>query len=221
MRSKTRATLPLGLMCLLIATGGAGCARPSASEVSQKSNSRGASEVESSETAATTSGVSSAVRVELGDLKTLDEIVARHRGKVVVVDFWSTWCAPCVAEFPHLVELQRDYGARVACISVNCNFAGASEEPPSSFRAEVEQFLREKQAHFEHLISTVADTELFDQLQVASVPVVRVYGVDGKLAKQFVNDNDEYGEEGFRYSAHIRPVVDELLQTARPETKSE
>ena len=35
--------------------------------------------------------------------------VASLRGKVVVVDFWATYCAPCVAELPHYVDLQKKY----------------------------------------------------------------------------------------------------------------
>lgn len=42
--------------------------------------------------------------------------------QVLVVNFWATWCVPCVEEFPELMQLQRDYwdrGVRVATISMD------------------------------------------------------------------------------------------------------
>jgi len=35
-----------------------------------------------------------------------------RRGKVVLIDFWASWCAPCILAIPHLSQLQEKYGAR-------------------------------------------------------------------------------------------------------------
>lgn len=38
--------------------------------------------------------------------------LSRYRGKVVLLDFWATWCAPCQLEIPHFVQFQNKYQAR-------------------------------------------------------------------------------------------------------------
>ena len=38
--------------------------------------------------------------------------LSSYRGKVVLLDFWATWCVPCREETPHFVELQQKYGAQ-------------------------------------------------------------------------------------------------------------
>jgi thiol-disulfide isomerase/thioredoxin len=38
--------------------------------------------------------------------------LSAQKGKVVLVDFWATWCPPCIEEIPHLVELHKEYNEK-------------------------------------------------------------------------------------------------------------
>ena len=46
------------------------------------------------------------------DAKGLREMIVRQRGRVVLVNFWATWCVPCREEFPELSRLQNNLGSR-------------------------------------------------------------------------------------------------------------
>jgi thiol-disulfide isomerase/thioredoxin len=62
----------------------------------------------------------------------------RYRGKIVVVDFWASWCAPCRRSFPWLNEIQAKYRDRVVVIGVNVDRE----------QADAAQFLRDVPAKF-------------------------------------------------------------------------
>src|SRR5690242_21721774 len=50
-----------------------------------------------------------------------DRTVALHdyRGQVVVLNFWTTWCEPCIVEMPSLVRLQKQMGPKVTVLAVS------------------------------------------------------------------------------------------------------
>ena len=56
--------------------------------------------------------------VELHDLDGGIVTTSDWRGRVVVLDFWATWCGPCLKGMPHLRELRRDYGDDVLIVGV-------------------------------------------------------------------------------------------------------
>ena len=153
-----------------------------------------------------------AVNVRLASWDDTERLIASQRGKVVVLDAWSTWCSPCVAEFPGLVKLNQAHPGEVACISLNCNYTGAADEPPDAERPQIEAFLVKQRAEFDNLICTEPDHKLFQALDAAAIPVVRVYDRAGQLRRQFDNDDNEYGDDGFSYERHIVPLVEQLLR---------
>ena len=61
--------------------------------------------------------------------------LSSYRGKVVLLDFWATWCVPCREETPHFVELQKKYGDR------GLQIIGVSmDDSPDPVRSFYEQF---------------------------------------------------------------------------------
>ena len=67
--------------------------------------------------------------------------LARHRGRIVVLNFWATWCAPCIKEMPILVSLHRRYAAR------GVDVAGASADDETT-RARIPEFVQRLKIDF-------------------------------------------------------------------------
>ncbi|MEQ9410191.1 MAG: TlpA disulfide reductase family protein [Fuerstiella sp.] len=140
--------------------------------------------------------------------------IAEQKGKVVVVvDFWSTSCLPCMTEFPNLVKLKDKYGDKVVRVSFNLDYAGIKSKPPSYYRPRVEKFLTLRKADFRNYLCTVDALDFFDEMDLNSIPAVFVYGRDGSLAKRFDDSLLEPGEEeAFTYEADIFPFLDKLVK---------
>jgi len=142
--------------------------------------------------------------------QTLD-LVAKHKGKIVVLDAWSTSCQPCVEEFPNLVKIHQQHGDQVACISMSCDYAGIKSKPPEFYHDRVLKFLKEQKATFPNVLSNVPADELFEKMDLASIPAVYVFGRDGKLVKRFDNDSIQSEDEAFTYK-DVTKLVNELLK---------
>ena len=89
------------------------------------------------------------------ELKTLEGDTLRlsdFKGQPVLVNFWATWCGPCIIEFPELVKFQRMYGGR------NFRVVTISVDRPQ-LKTKVVEFLEDKQAAFPNYLYMGADKE--------------------------------------------------------------
>lgn len=152
------------------------------------------------------------VTLKAGTWSDVEKLIKASEGKIVVVDVWSTSCLPCKKEFPNLVKLAQQYPKKIVCVSFNIDYAGIRSKPPEYYRPRVEKFLQEQKATFANYLSTVEAFEFLDNVDLASIPAVYVYGPSGKLARRFDGALLEDGEEeAFTYADDVNPFIATLL----------
>ncbi|MEK6280024.1 MAG: TlpA disulfide reductase family protein [Acidobacteriota bacterium] len=104
--------------------------------------------------------------------------LADYRGKVLVLDFYATWCAPCRESIPQLVRLQKQFGNQGLEI-IGLNVGGADD------RVKVPQFARELSVNYPLGFPDKALTDFFlsdDQ----TIPQTFVFGREGQLIKRLI-----------------------------------
>ena len=156
------------------------------------------------------------VKLTAGTWQDVEALVAKNAGRIVVVDIWSMSCLPCMTEFPHLVEMQRKHGEKVACISFNVDYVGIKSRPATMYEKKVHEFLQKHNAICTNILSTMPSDDVFQSLELSSIPAAYIYGTDGKLLKRFGDSLLVDGkEEAFTYKDDINPFVEGLLQTGK------
>lgn len=104
--------------------------------------------------------------------------LAQYRGKPVLVNFWATWCPPCVDEMPELNALQQEMGAG------KLQIVGIGIDSPSN----IADFALRHQISYPLLVAGMGGTELSRQLgnKAGGLPYTVLLDASGRSRKQYL-----------------------------------
>ena len=138
----------------------------------------------------------------LRDLFGAEQRLSALRGRIVVLNFWATYCEPCRKEMPDLAAIQNNYAA------LGVQVVGASADEAAA-RAKVMGFIKETKLNFPvWLGATTGDMERFGLAPV--LPGTAIIGRDGKIV---------WHKSGVVKEAEVKKKIDELLAQATKEEK--
>jgi len=127
------------------------------------------------------------VTVTMAGADDMKKLRANGTGKLLLVNFWATWCGPCVTEFPDLLTTHRMYMGR------NFEFVSVSINDPED-RPQVLAFLQQRQAPGPNLQFATSDISglqtAFDPLMPAAVPFTLLIAPNGDVLHQQLGETD-------------------------------
>jgi len=124
-----------------------------------------------------------APELSLKDLDGKDLSLSQYNGKVVLVNFWATWCEPCQVEIPWLIEMQQKYAARgFTVLGIAMDEEGASVVTPWVQKERFDVNGSKSQMNYPIVIGNDAAADKFGGLlgYPTSVLITR----DGKIVKR-------------------------------------
>jgi thiol-disulfide isomerase/thioredoxin len=109
------------------------------------------------------------------------ESLKDYHGKIVVLNFWATWCVPCRKEMPLFVELQNEYRERgVQWIAVSTD--------PADSRKEVDAFVKEHKLNFPVLVGGTPEIQSSFRL-ATGLPATLIFDIEGNPRFRIIGES--------------------------------
>ena len=112
--------------------------------------------------------------ISLPDTKGQEQALAQWKGKVVVVNFWATWCVPCREEMPEFVKAQQELGGR------GVQFVGIAIDQPD----KIDAFAKELNLNYPALVGGYGAIELSKAMgnRFGALPFTVIVDRGGRVA---------------------------------------
>ena len=120
-------------------------------------------------------------------------------GKVVVVNFWATWCGPCRREIPELIKLHKEFQSR------GVEMIGLTTEDPDASAEKVRKFIQDFQ--IDYRIGWASGQVAAPLMQGhTAIPQIFIISPDARILKRFV------GFSGANTSTELKQALEEALK---------
>lgn len=119
--------------------------------------------------------------LQLQNLNGKTEKLSDYRGKIVVLNFWATWCVPCRKEMPLFVELQKQYESR------GVQFIAVSVDGPES-QNEISKFVRKYKVHFPVWVGATSENQAAFRLGTG-LPATIIIDHNGKACFRIIGES--------------------------------
>ena len=122
-------------------------------------------------------------RATFTDFEGNEVAVSDFEGKVVLIDFWETWCKPCLASFPTMQKIQEEYPDSFVVLAVTPGFTDTQED--------AESFAQEHDYTFEYLIDS---NNLHQKLGVQGIPYKVYVDAEGNFIEKSMGTSGPQGD---------------------------
>ncbi len=128
--------------------------------------------------------------IETISLDGLEKVLEEHAGKIVLINFFATWCPPCKEEIPGLVSIARKRGKEVVIVGLSV------DQKPEL----LPDFIKEYNINYDVY---VADAEVRKTFEVKTIPHNAVFDQEGEIVAN---------ESGYVSEREVNNFIDKLLE---------